>query len=472
MVETTKKNKNPVLIVDDEKCICKLLSELLQQEEIKSLSAYNGKEALQIIRSEMIDLVLADYAMPGMNGLELLKQVKKIDSDLPVVIITAYADVQGAVEAMRAGAHDYMAKPFEHHEVVRVVYKALEERDIKRRLANMSNQLHKYQNLRTMMGHSIFIDHLILEVNLVAKSDFSVIILGETGTGKELVAHAIHNASSRAGYPFIPVDCGAIPTTLVESELFGYEKGAFTGAQTRKEGKFVSAEGGTLFMDEIQNLPSSSQVKLLRVLQEKKVYPIGRNKPVDVNVRLLTASNKNLEDELESNSIRRDLYYRLNEFSINIPPLRQRKDDIIYLAKRFLDITNIELNKSVKNLTESALKILLSYNWPGNVRQLKSTIRRAVLLADSIITDGHLDIKDSSPLQNEHLPTNDTFSSWSGLPFKEIIKNNTIAIERRILAQALKYTGGNKAKAARLLQIDYKTIHTKVKQLGISLNGG
>ena len=460
-----------VLIVDDEKDICTILSDLLKREGLKTIVAHDGNTALKIIRSEMPDVLLVDFKIPGMDGMELLKRAKEVDPDLPGIMITAYADVYGAVEAMRAGAHDYMSKPFDHHEVIRVVRRAVAERDLKRKLMHLSSRLHESHSLTELMGPSDAIGRLISDVNRVAKSDFTVVILGETGTGKELVASAIHKASPRSEGPFVPVDCGAIPATLLESELFGHEKGAFTGAEVQKPGKFEAAQGGTLLLDEISNMPLDSQAKLLRVLQEKKVYRVGGTKPLKVDIRLLTSCNRDLEAEVESGSFRRDLFYRLNEFTIRIPPLRERKEDILYLAKRFLDITNVELKKTVKGFTELALEALLAYDWPGNVRQMKSTMRRAVLLANDVITEKHLDIETAPTLGLPPTPKDEKVL-WKDLPLKDIVRRSTTAVEREVLTQVLRSTGGNKAKAARLLHIDYKTIFTKVKQLGISIDGG
>ncbi len=260
-------------------------------------------------------------------------------------------------------------------------------------MKELSGHLQAEIHLKELMGPSDIIARLISEVECVADSDFSVVIIGETGSGKEIVARAIHEASPRSSRPFTPVDCGAIPETLLESELFGHEKGAFTGADVKKPGKFEITHGGTLFLDEISNMPLGSQAKLLRVLQEKKVYRVGSTKSIDVDVRLLVASNQDLHDLTESGSFRQDLFYRLNEFAISVPPLRERKEDIPYLAKRFLDTANIELKKSVKGFSESALNVLFNYNWPGNVRQLRSTIRRATLLADDVITEKDLDLQ-------------------------------------------------------------------------------
>ncbi|MFQ6079900.1 MAG: sigma-54-dependent transcriptional regulator, partial [Thermodesulfobacteriota bacterium] len=379
-----------VLIVDDEEDVLSSLSLVVEREGFTALTSQDGNTALKMISVEGPDVMLLDVKMPGMNGMEVLEQAKELDQELPVIIITGYADIYGAVEAMRAGAHDYLAKPFEHHEVVRVLHRALAERSLKKELRDLSSRLQGGSPLREMMGPSDAVARLISEVSLVAKSDFSVVVLGETGSGKELVARAIHNISPRSGAPFVPVDCGAIPEGLFESELFGYEKGAFTGAEHRKSGKFEAAQAGTLFLDEILNMPLGSQAKLLRALQDKVIYRVGGTRPLDVDVRLLIASNQNLEAAVESGSFRRDLFYRLNEFSIRIPPLRERKEDIPYLAKRFLDITSMELNKNMKGFSEPAMKALLAYDWPGNVRQLRSTIRRAALVADKLVTTSHV----------------------------------------------------------------------------------
>jgi two-component system nitrogen regulation response regulator GlnG len=410
--------------------------------------------------------MLVDVKMPRMDGWELLKKAKDLDPDLPVVMVTAFADIPGAVGAIKLGAHDYVAKPFDNDEVIRVVRRALAERELKRKVRELSSRLQENMPLREIMGPSDAVARLTSEVNRVAKSDFAVVIIGETGSGKEVIARAIHQASARSQKPLMAVDCGAIPETLLESELFGHEKGAFTGAEVQKPGKFEMAEGGTLFLDEISNMPLGSQAKLLRVLQEKKLYRVGGTKPVTVNVRLLVASNQDLHDLSISRSFREDLYYRLSEFTVRVPPLRERKEDIPYLAKRFLDNANAELKKQVKGFSEAAINVLFNYSWPGNVRQLRSTIRRAALLADDTIEERHWDLIRADVPGMAFTPKVEG-EPWKGLSLKEIVRQSTTAVEREVLAQVLKVTGGNKAKAARLLKIDYKTIHEKVKKLGL-----
>jgi len=460
-------NGAAILIVDDNQDICLLLSMLIQRAGYRSRVAYDGETALQMLREQMPDALLLDVKMPGIDGMEVLKQVKQVAPDLPVILITAHGNIAGSVAAIKAGAFDYLTKPFEHPEVIRVLARALTERERQQRLFRPAGQTFENDSLREMMGPSGAVTRIICEVNLVAQSDFSVVVQGETGSGKELVSGAIHQRSCRARGPFVPVDCGAIPETLIESELFGYQKGAFTGADKPRLGKFETARVGTLFLDEIANLPLASQAKLLRVLQDKACCRLGASQAMPIDVRLVAASNQNLHDWAAAGTFRKDLYFRLNEFTINIPPLRERKEDIPYLAKRFLDITNKELQKNVRGFSESCLEALFAYNWPGNVRQLRSVIRRAVLLSEEMVTEKHLDIK-RAPIPGLAFTPKVQGTPWRDLPLKEIVRRSVITVEKEVLIQVMKHTGGNKAKAARLLQIDYKTMHTKLKQFSIA----
>jgi DNA-binding NtrC family response regulator len=463
------KQKAKVLIVDDDKSICMVLSDLMKKEGLEAMAAYDGEKALKMLQTDAPDLLLVDMKLPGMDGMEILRKARELDPELPVVFITAHADSRGAVKAIKEGAHDYLSKPFDNYEVIRVAHRALTERELKLKVRALSNQLKGSSPLQEKMGPSDVVARLVSEVNRVAESDFTVIIIGETGSGKEVVARAIHETSPRSKEPFIPVDCGAIPETLLESELFGHERGAFTGAEVQKPGKFEVAQGGTLFLDEISNMPLSSQAKVLRVLQEKKVYRVGGTKAIQVDVRLLVASNQDLHELALSGAFRRDLFYRLNEFTITIPPLRERKEDIPYLAKRFLDNANLELNKQVKGFSETALNTLFAYNWPGNVRQLRSIIRRAALLADDLITEKHLELKRVDVPGMAFTPKVQG-APWKSLSLKEILQQSITAVEREVFTQVLRQTGGNKAKATRWLQVDYKTIHEKVKKLGIRID--
>jgi two-component system nitrogen regulation response regulator GlnG len=460
-----------VLIVDGDEQIA-WLSSFLEPEAILPLAAHTAQDALEKICSQQPDVLVADMKLPDMDGLGILRAAKSLDEDLPVILITGYPEIRGAVAAMRAGAHDYLAKPLRHHEVLRVVFSALNERVLKRKLCHLSGQVEDPSSLRQSMGPSGVVRSLIADVNRVARTNFSVLILGETGSGKELVARAIHQNSPRARAAFSAVDCGAIPETLLESELFGHEKGAYTGADRQKIGKIEMAHGGTLFLDEISNLPLGSQAKLLRVLQDKTICRVGGTQAMVTDVRVLAASNRDLQRLGESGAFRSDVYFRLNEFTLWVPPLRERQEDVLYLAKRFLDLTNAELQKNVKGFSPSAVDALLACDWPGNVRQLRSVIRRAVLLADDLIDDQHLRIDGVPPkpvLPEVAEPGETPLTPLHGFPLKAIMQKRIGALERQILAQVLRETGGNKAKAARLLHIDYKTIHSKVRQYGIPL---
>jgi two-component system nitrogen regulation response regulator GlnG len=464
------KRKSRVLVVDDEPDICELISHLLEHEGIIPLTAHDGRTALQQLRTASPDVMILDLKLPDLDGMEVLRQAKSLDEDLPVVILTAHAGVRGAVEAMRASAYEYLAKPYDHQELIRVIQFALAERQSKLNLKQLGGQIDANHELTEIMGPSDAIGRLIADINRVAQSNFSVVILGETGTGKEVVAQAIHRAGPRAKGPLVPVDCGAIPETLLESELFGHEKGAFTGSVGQKPGKFQLADGGTLLLDEILNMPLSAQAKVLRTLQEKTIYRVGGTHPIAIDTRVLAAGNQDVKAAVAAGRFRMDLFYRLNEFTLQIPPLRQRKEDIIYLAKRFLDLTNLELHKNVHGFAEPAIQTLLNYPWPGNVRQLRSTIRRAVLLADTVVTESHLDIlpENGQAAHSVAPPARVQTASTTGLSLKEIVGRSTTAVEREVLLQTLRQTGGNKAKAARLLHIDYKTIQSKVKKYGIT----
>ena len=467
MERDSKKKSGTILIVDDEAFICKSLSHIVEKEGYSTVSAYNGKTALKLFHTAHPDLILLDLKLPGIEGMALLKHVIELEPDIPVIIITANASVTGAVSCIKNGAFDYLAKPFNHEEVTRLVNRGVESKRLKTRVRELSSQNEKNSSLIQLMGSSEAISQLVFKVNRVAMSDFTVIVAGESGSGKELVASAIHQASRRKKGPFIAVDCGAIPETLLESELFGHEKGAFTGADKQKPGKFELAKNGTLFLDEISNLTLGSQAKLLRALQEKTVNRVGSIESFDVDVRVLVASNSELSTPVHGGSFRKDLFYRLNEFTIKVPSLRNRKEDIPYLASRFLDECNIELDKHVEGFSDSAITAMLSYDWPGNVRQLRSAVKRASLLADDMIEDHHLDIQSQSLSQNSISAITGSSHPWIGRSLKEIVQESTIALEREVIVKLLEHTEGNKAKAARLLQVDYKTLHTKAKQFGI-----
>ena len=475
-----------VLIIDDEADMCEMLSNVLNQEGYTTYTAHDGNTGLEIFNKELPNVVILDLRMPGMSGMDVLKQIKHTGSETPVIIITAYGEIQSAVEAIKHGAYNYFNKPFDNEEVVLTVKRAIEERAMRQEIRMLKTQLSFVMPLFEQMGNSAEIAKVNELVECVAPTNFTVVIYGETGSGKELIARSIHKRSPRCGKPFVVVDCGSIPETLIESEIFGFEKGTFTGADQRKVGQFEIASGGTIFLDEIGNLPKSMQGKLLRVLQERRIRRLGSNKEIDVDVRVVVAGNERLECLVESGHFRMDLYQRLNEFCIEIPPLRQRKDDIVFLCKRFLDITNKELNKNIRGITKEALEMLLTYNWPGNVRELKNVIRRAVLLAGNVIEPKYLLIKIQEQKQ-EQRPVAEQIASMENQKMGHTISmdldinnGNNLSLhdmvakcienaEKKLITEVLKRTGGNKSQAAKILKIDYKTMHYKVKNYGIKI---
>ena len=456
-----------ILIVDESVALCTQISGFLQNEGILSVVAHSGAAALEKIRAETPDVLIFDLKLPDMVGNQLMVAAKAMDGDLPAILLSGRPTIREAVAAIRDGAQGYLGKPLKQYEVLRVVFRALNERKLKRRVRHREDAA----SLRELMGPSSGVTRLISEVRQVAMTDFTVLILGETGAGKDLVARAIHEMSPRSKGPLVAVDCGAIPETLIEGELFGHEKGSFTGADRQKIGKFEMAQGGTFFLDEVSNMPLGSQAKLLRVLQDKVIHRIGSTQPIAVDVRVLAASNRDLERLAEGDvgTLRRDVYFRLNEFAIQVPPLRERREDILYLAKRFLDLTNLELKKQVKDFTQPAVDLLMAYHWPGNVRQLRSTIRRAVLLADDTVTEQHLTIEGGGPCRKADVDDGRAapMLSQRNCSLRESVQNSTAAVERGILVRVLRQTGGNKAEAARLLHIDYKTIQLKIKVYGL-----
>jgi two-component system nitrogen regulation response regulator GlnG len=392
--------------------------------------------------------------------------MKEIDPAVAVIVLTAYGDIPSAVKAIKLGAYDYLTKPFENEDLLYTVKRALERQELLSDLADLHTRLQTGGGLREVMGASPPIQEVFRQIQQVASSNFTVILEGETGTGKEIVARAIHQHSPRSAQPFIALDCGAIPEGLIESELFGYEPGAFTGADRRKGGYFQLAEKGTLFLDEITNLPLPTQSKLLRALQERQIMPLGGTRAMPVDLRLIASSNHSLESEVKAGRFRLDLFHRLNEFMIHVPPLRERTQDILPLAKRFLDETNLELKKNVGGFSEEAVASLLSYPWPGNVRELRNVVRRATLLSREVIGPEHL---ASIASRDAALPS---FSFGEvdferGLSLKEISYMVTARVEREVIQRALSLTKGNKSQAARLLKIDYKTLYSKIKEHGI-----
>lgn len=466
-----------ILIVDDLKEVRRGLSKLLQMEGFVPLEAASGKEALTGIREQSPDVVLLDVRMPDMDGLEVLTQIKAYDGNLPIIMITGYGSTQDAVCAVKAGAYDYLTKPFSHDDVIMTVRRALEDRALRRQVRRLSEEAQEVIPLHECMGKGTAIDRIIAQVACVAKTNFSVLITGETGTGKELVARAmLQSGSPRSGKAFITVDCGAIPESLIENEFFGHEKGAFTGADRAVAGAFELSSGGTLFLDEIGNLPMPMQGKLLRALEVRRIHRIGSTKTLAVDLRVVAASNADLPIQVEQGAFRRDLYYRLAEFTIHVPPLRKRKEDLAFLVKRFLDLTNHELGKDVRGVSVPAWEMIQAYDWPGNVRELRNALRCAVLLAEDngSIMPEHLRTID--PMAPEHCnggyAESERLACNGHMSLKGTVRRAAAQVERALLTQALQQAKGNKAQAARFLEIDYKTIHVKLKYYGISTRVG
>jgi len=454
-----------ILVVDDEPDIRSLLGECLVVAGFETVEAGDGDEAIAAVQAERPSVILLDVNMPRQGGMEVLPELKRIAPDVPVIMCTARMDVPTAVRAMQLGAYDYLTKPFDPELLVLTVKRACERQELVARIDLLKSQ-GEGMSLVERMGSSRAIESVIQQVAKVARSSFTVLIQGETGTGKELVARAIHNQSPRRGKPFVAVDCGAIPETLVESELFGYERGAFTGATRRKEGRLQAAADGTVFLDEIGNLPLPMQAKLLRVLEERQVTLLGATRPVSVDARIIAASNVNVEDEIQAGRFRADLFYRLNEFGISLPALRDRREDIAHLARRFLDEVSMELRRPVHGITDETMELLSRYDWPGNVRELKNVIRKAALLATDEVTPEFLPALGAS--RGARRPPAAAPAAGGDLSLREVADVALADAERRAIREAMEAAKGNKSQAARLLRTDYSTLHAKMKRYGIS----
>jgi two-component system nitrogen regulation response regulator GlnG len=451
-----------ILVVDDEEEIRALLVEVLQGRGFEVVTAEDGAAALEQVPRQQPAVILLDLTMPRLNGLEALPEIKRLDPEVPVIICTAHADLPTAVRAMKLGAYDYITKPFDMELLGLALDRAVERRQLRSRIEELRRQ--GAASLAERMGGSAAVAAVIQQVSQVAESSFTVLLQGETGTGKELVARAIHQQSPRRPAPFVAVDCGAIPETLVESELFGHERGAFTGAQSRREGKFQLARGGTLFLDEIGNIPTATQAKLLRALEQREVHPLGGARAVPVDVRIIAATNAELQDAVKAARFRADLYYRLSEFTITLPPLRSRREDITYLAQRFIDEVSMELGRPVRRIGDEAMQALLRHDWPGNVRELKNVIRKAALVAADEVTLEHLPALGAGAPPSPPGPDH----AVEGLSLREVADLAAVQAERDMIRQALQVTKGNKSQAARLLRTDYTTLHAKMKRYSIS----
>ena len=473
-------SKISILIIDDEVELCQSLSEMLKEEEEGyGVSVVNsGKDGLAEIKEEVPDLVLLDMKMPGMDGIETLEKIKALDKNMLVIMLTAYQTVETAVKAMKLGAYDYISKPFNYEELKIIIKRALQTRDLSQEVISLRHQLRDKFSFKNIIGRSDKIKEVLYKIEKVAPTNATVLIRGESGTGKELIAKTIHQYSLRKDKPFVAVDCAGLTETLIESELFGHTKGAFTGAIAKKIGKFELAQGGTLFLDEIGNLPINIQIKLLRTLQEREINRVGEKYPIKIDVRFVVATNANLEEAMKSGTFREDLYHRINVFSIFLPPLREHREDIPLLTLHFLNQFNHILSKNIKNISKESMELLVNYLWPGNVREVQNVIQQAIIMTDDIILPEHLPhyIREANvetkadknlvgaDLVSARIEEEKRMDLAEGLSLKEMINRFSKDTERGIILEVLKRTKGNKAEAARLLKINYKTLYLKIKE--------
>ena len=455
-----------VVVIDDEDEVRRVAADLLAAEGFAVTTACDGVDGLEKVAAVSPDAVIMDVQMPRLDGLGTLRRLRDEHPDVAVIMITGHADVTTAVSAMQLGAYDFLLKPLMVEDFVPTVQRALERKALRGEVEDLRQQVTTLESFGDVMGPSAASRAVMEQVRRIAPSSLTIVISGETGSGKEVVARAIHRGSRRAAGPLIAVDCGAMPETLVESALFGHERGAFTGADRRKDGYFRLAEGGTLFLDEISNLPLAMQAKLLRALQERCVYPLGATQPVEVDVRVVAASNTVLREEVRAGRFREDLYYRLAEYVIALPPLRERREDIPHLARHFLTDVALELGRPGPAISDDAMTALLEHSWPGNVRELRNVVRRAALLGAEQIerTDLHLTGGDLTPAASSA----PAIGPVAGRSLRSIATAAAEAAERQAITEVLRATGGNKSEAARVLQVDFKTLHLKMRRLGIA----
>jgi len=437
-----------ILVVDDEEANRVTLDRLLTREGYQVHQADHGKAALEILREASIDLVLTDLKMPGMSGLELLKAARTLDGDLQVVVMTAYGTVEAAVDAMKEGAYDFVTKPLKRLDLARCIAKALERRALQVENKRLRQELNVVGE-GDIIGRSEGMRRLLDEVEQVAPSDATVLLSGESGTGKGRMARLLHNMSRRRDKRIVTINCAAIPEALLESELFGYEKGAFTGATQRKEGRFDLARGGTLFLDEITEMNPAIQVRLLRVLQEGEYERVGGTETLRADVRIVAATNRDLEEEVAAGRLRQDLYYRLNVIRLHVPPLRERHGDVPLLAQHFLHLYNTKNAKNVDGFSDQAIETLSHWSWPGNVRELQNAIERAVVLCKSDVIG-----EDMLPASVQRLDS-------MGKPLHFRVGTPLKLVERRMIEETLRSSGGDKTLAANLLGITARTIYRR-----------
>jgi len=464
VIKNNPLSKKRLLVIDDEENMRHMLSSLLKKSGYLVDTASSGDEALKMVDRTLYDFILCDLKMPNMGGMEFFETARDKLWASTVIMMSAYGSIDTAVEAMKKGAYDFISKPFKLDEVLLTLRKAEERESLKRENRWLKERIRKIQenyHFGNMVAKSKSMNAVFKLAEKVAQYDTTVLIYGDSGTGKELIARGIHNVGARAKEPLVPVNCGGIPENLLESELFGFKRGAFTGADRDKKGLFEAANEGTIFLDEIGELPLSLQVKLLRVLQENEIRAVGDSKTKKINVRIIAATAKNLENEVKKGAFRDDLFFRLNVVPIKLPPLRDRPEDIPILTQYFIDRFNISLNKRIKGITPAATSILLKHSWPGNVRELENIIERAAVLAeDSILVPENFPPglgKDSSGERMD-----DLFEGYS-------LKTAQKIIEKNLITKALEATNGNRTKAARILEISHPSLLSKIKAYNINL---
>jgi DNA-binding NtrC family response regulator len=448
-----------ILVIDDKESMRQMLAKTLESEGFEVDTARDGERGLDKAKEKRFDLILTDLKLPKMDGLEVLSSIKDLDPEVAVIVMTAYGTIETAVQAIKQGAFDFLTKPFDVDHLQVLIQRALENRRLLAENVLLREELAHNLGFTEIIGKSEKMKEVTRLVKKVASSDTTVLLLGESGTGKELFARAIHSLSPRKSGPYVAINCAAIPRELLENELFGSERGAYTGAVTRKMGKFEIAEKGTIFLDEIGDLDIALQAKILRVLQEKRFERLGGTKTINIDVRVIAASNFDLKKAIEKKNFREDLYYRLSVFPINIPPLRERREDISELADFFIRKYCLEMKKEKKSLSKEALSLMDKYHWPGNVRELENTIERAIILCEGKkILPEHLAIR---------LPSNSEIRLREGAGLKEVSQYAQAEAERAMILRVLNQTRGNKRKTAEILKIDYTTLFEKIKKYNI-----
>jgi two-component system response regulator AtoC len=448
-----------ILIVDDELGLRHTLTLILGAEGHETRVAVDGESALTMLAQQDADLVLCDLRMPGVDGLTFLDRYRETAGRALVIVMSAYGDDEAAVDAIKRGAHDFLPKPFRADQVLLVVRKAIEREGLREQVRQLNEEVEALRAPHGIVGHSAALAQAVAVARKVARHPSTVLVTGESGSGKELFARLIHDAGPRAKAPFVAVNCGAIPEQLLESELFGHARGAFTGAVDSRSGLFEEADRGTLFLDEIGELPVPLQVKLLRALQEGEVRRVGDNAPCSVDVRVVAATSRDLESEVRAGRFRADLFYRVNVVRIQLPPLRERREDIPDLVRHFLGVFNKRLRLAIRGVTPAAMRCLMEYAWPGNVRELENVVERSMVLADGAQVDvEHLPASVQSP--DQALPAEDDDIDLS-------VKRRTEALERELIGRALEQTNGNRTRAARLLDLSHRALLYKIKEYGL-----